>query len=567
MLYFANFLSNPTNSLLADHASTRLKPGLIQDKDYTIVTRGAWKACTAWYRVGPPLARRQVEVSAEGEAVVEAYPFAVRCVVGTPPEVLPTSASVASLLDTSVAEVTPAAPLAASAVTDPNEYIRRNDNFERYPEPDPAPSPSASIRSAASPIITPPPLLSDRCLRETMLPLTLPQNCTVREMVARYLEVLVAPSHPYALRSTPAHATALAKVADAMKSDEFDAFSADQVRVYLVGRRYTEVLLAEVVCEVEGMMEGDTFLLQLPGADVLENVKEDVLQDDEGKDDADKPTHITTPKQLSGGLRYGSKIEAYYYTLKDNSHYNAHYRNWAAPVREGGGVGPTPAPRTHSEGGEGGNNKSTAPARGVVREIIPHRAGEEGPDDIIYMSLVGKELRRWLRRSWITKILAENETWRDCSGQVGLCNLGNTCYMNAALQALSHTPLIRDYFLHHSYYAWDVSEKTTWEGMNGQVAIVFAELLESLWCTPDNAARQFLLGGGENGEVATVPPGPVTPKRFRDVIATFDPEYALNRQQDAQEFLGMCCVGIGEGKCVVVEVAFWPLCPLVGICG
>lgn len=34
-------------------------------------------------------------------------------------------------------------------------------------------------------------------------------------------------------------------------------------------------------------------------------------------------------------------------------------------------------------------------------------------------------------------------------GQIGLANLGNTCYMNASLQCLSNIRRLRDYFLGH----------------------------------------------------------------------------------------------------------------------
>lgn len=111
-------------------------------------------------------------------------------------------------------------------------------------------------------------------------------------------------------------------------------------------------------------------------------------------------------------------------------------------------------------------------------------------------------------------------------GATGLSNLGNTCFMNSALQCLSHSGPLTAYFLAGP---WEKElNRDNPLGLDGKIAKAYAHLIENLWDPRPPKAHSF------------------SPREFKYTIGTFNSMFSGYSQQDSQELLQSLLDGLHE---------------------
>ena len=109
-------------------------------------------------------------------------------------------------------------------------------------------------------------------------------------------------------------------------------------------------------------------------------------------------------------------------------------------------------------------------------------------------------------------------------GVIGLQNLGNTCYLNAAVQCLSHSTPLTQYFL-SNVFVHEIN-KTNFMGNQGRVACAFAALLRAAWNSKPYSIH--------------------TPRNLKALVTLVNPLFEGRMQHDSQEALQTLLEGVHQ---------------------
>ncbi|EGR29915.1 ubiquitin carboxyl-terminal hydrolase family protein, putative [Ichthyophthirius multifiliis] len=118
-------------------------------------------------------------------------------------------------------------------------------------------------------------------------------------------------------------------------------------------------------------------------------------------------------------------------------------------------------------------------------------------------------------------------------GICGLNNLGNTCFMNSALQCMSNTEYLTYYFL-KKYFKNEIN-LTNPLGTNGKLVKQYSQFIKNLWISTENVFQ---------------------PLGIKRAIASLQNMFAGYQQHDSQEFLSFILDGLHEDLNRIKQKAF-----------
>ena len=129
---------------------------------------------------------------------------------------------------------------------------------------------------------------------------------------------------------------------------------------------------------------------------------------------------------------------------------------------------------------------------------------------VSFINPISKIIIEYLKKNDLSKFVEKSSK----NGLVGLLNLGNTCYMNSAIQCLSNCEYLTKYFL-SGYYEEELNISSKY-GSAGIIAKSYAYLLTKLW----NGKKKY-----------------INPSEFFKTFVTHVKSFANNSQHDSHEML------------------------------
>ena len=124
---------------------------------------------------------------------------------------------------------------------------------------------------------------------------------------------------------------------------------------------------------------------------------------------------------------------------------------------------------------------------------------------------------------WRPKFDSEDLMDHDNNGVVGLSNIGNTCYMNTALQCILHTSALKNFLMSENLEK--EINKNNPLGTKGEILLALADLFRSYWRT------SF---------------GRINPSKFKYLVGRHLSTFEGFSQHDSQEFLSQILDAVHE---------------------